>query len=239
MNSGPLRDIWFRFKQHSSLYKAGVYASHRMPALYNAWTAIRSRTANAHFPPEFHVLQTDYRLQPKNGWIITHRLLEQLKEDVYREGSDLLIFYVPSAAAVDQEYWKELKHRYRLSDEGWNPRQVGSELLNICDRLDITCLDPTMEFQAAAAKMRERGKLMYFRHDGHWTAEGHSMAGELLAEFVAERYINRGERPPRSPHTGSAGTPSRRGRVDPKDLKSSAVSRGRPHWRGRTGRTWS
>ncbi len=39
-------------------------------------------------------------------------------------------------------------------------------------------------FREEAARMKKQGKRLYFEYDKHWTADGHSLAGDILVDHL-------------------------------------------------------
>jgi len=118
------------------------------------------------------------------AWQVTERLLKRLREDATSAGADLLVFFVPPQYAIYKKLWNEKKMRFGISNNIWDPDQVGIELANICRRNKIDFVDPSDIFRKRAQN-KER---LYFFNDGHWTASGDQLAGEILAEYIGAHY---------------------------------------------------
>ena len=113
----------------------------------------------------------------QKAWRLTEALLNQIREIT---GDRLMIFYVPSVAAIYDESWQQTKRFYGL-DEQWDIHLPERRLAAICDRLQIPLISPTLRFRAEA----RQGKILYFMQDGHWNASGHRLVANILAPLVA------------------------------------------------------
>lgn len=140
------------------------------------------------FPNELRVWQKNTSAQVHEAWNLTEALLVELKEKVASSGGRLLVFYVPSRESYDAKSWSAAKKKYGLSDEDWDFERPILELEAICKRRSIDFLNPTEQFKMEAQKLRLTSKTLHFFKDGHWTSEGHRLAGEILAEYVKDRY---------------------------------------------------
>ena len=141
------------------------------------------------YPDEFRVLKTDYDQDIREAWWMTEALLVQLKDETQSIGSQLLIFTIPFRASYYEEEWRAMKRRYGLSDDGWDVERDKVELETICKRNKIDCIDPTAHFVEEARRLKSSGKRLNFLKDGHWTVEGHKLAGEILAEYIRQNYL--------------------------------------------------
>jgi lysophospholipase L1-like esterase len=95
------------------------------------------------------------------GWTITKALLSTLDAEAQAAGGRLLVMIVP----VDDK--------------------VTREVVSFCRENSIDCIDPTGRFQYEELRLERRGKkLTYAPLDGHWNAEGHRLAAEVLREHI-------------------------------------------------------
>ncbi len=140
-------------------------------------------------PQEFSVYQKQASADVAEAWKITEAILIQLKKETISIGSKLLVFYVPMRAGVYLKEWNKMKNQYSISDENWAIEQVRDQLVAICERNDIDCLDPLEKFRVEANNLRLEGKRLYFANDGHWNAIGHQFVGEMLARYIGETYL--------------------------------------------------
>ena len=140
------------------------------------------------FPNELRVWQKSGNAQIQEAWNLTEALLVELKQEVASSGGRLLIFYVPSRESYDAESWGAAQRKYGLSGKDWDPEHPALGLKAICKRHGMDFLDPTEQFKTEARKLEMESKRLNFLKDGHWTSEGHRLTGEILAEYVNDRY---------------------------------------------------
>ncbi len=136
-------------------------------------------------PSEFGVYSKRYGMKVSHAWKITEAILSNFKKETLSIGSKLLVFYIPSRAAIYIEEWNAMRRKYGFSDVSWKIDQVGIELRNICKRNDIDFIDPTELFKARASELKKNKKRLYFFRDGHWNNYGHKLTGKILAEYIS------------------------------------------------------
>jgi hypothetical protein len=112
------------------------------------------------------------------AWALTEAILKEFKKEVRGDGGELQVFYVPTAAAVSAEAWEETRALYAMPEDEWHIGAVELRLTSVCERLKIPLISPTARLRGEM----EAGRELYFRADGHWTAEGHRVVAEIFAE---------------------------------------------------------
>jgi lysophospholipase L1-like esterase len=142
-------------------------------------------------PKEFRVYQKESHTDTTEAWKITEALLVKLKEESAAIGSELLIFYVPVRASIYLNEWERMKKQYGISDDHWAIEQIRNDLMAVCQRNHLDCIDPVEAFRAEAGRLQTKEKRLYFISDGHWTASGHAFVGELLAQYIGSTYASR------------------------------------------------
>ena len=142
-------------------------------------------------PNEFRVYQKEPPNDIAEAWKITEALLVRLQEESTAIGSELLIFYVPVRASIYLNEWERMGKQYGISDDHWSIEQIRNDLMAVCQRNHLACIDPVEAFRAEAGRLQTEEKRLYFTWDGHWTAYGHAFVGELLARYIASAYASR------------------------------------------------
>ena len=130
-------------------------------------------------PNELEVYRRDSGSEIRKAWQLTEALLQRLR---VATTDRLVVFYVPSVAAVYDQSWSETRKVYGLA-EGWDIHLAENRLAEICLRLSIPMLSPTWQFREQA----RRGKVLYFMQDGHWNAGGHRLAAGILSNYIKRR----------------------------------------------------
>ena len=151
---------------------------------------VRDQIMGLPVPTQFMVYRKQHPPEVDAAWKVTEALLVRLNADVSARGGKLLVFYVPIRASVYPDEWEQMKKRYRMSSGEWDIEQVRLDLLAVCRRRHLDCLDPVEDFKAEVKRRRPNGSRLYFKIDGHWTADGHHFAGEMLARYIGERYVS-------------------------------------------------
>ena len=123
------------------------------------------------------------------AWQITEALLSDFKKEVTFIGGNLLVFHIPSRAAVYPEEWEAMKKRYCLSKDDWDIDNIGRKLADICNKQGIDFIEPTKLFKAEADKLNKQGQRLYFFFDGHWNVKGHQLVGQILMEYMNSHYL--------------------------------------------------
>ena len=113
-------------------------------------------------------------------WRRTRAILAALKEAVESRGARLLVFYVPARFEVDERAWDLTRERYGMGRRWWRPEKVLEGLREACGALGLPLADPRERMRAA----EDAGRATYFVRDGHWTAEGHALAAQVIAEAL-------------------------------------------------------
>jgi hypothetical protein len=138
------------------------------------------RTGLAEVPGEWRPWSKEEK-DLAESWTITEALLAALRVQVERAGSRLIVFYVPSRAAVYPDDWDRIKSSYAMSDDDWSPSADADRLREVCDRLALSCIFELTAFIERAADLQTDGERLYYQEDGHWTPAGHQLAAELIA----------------------------------------------------------
>jgi len=134
---------------------------------------------------EFLVYRREQPESIARAWRLTEALLIELQTEAKAVGSDFVVFYVPTVAAVDDGAWEQTKQLYGMADKEWSIREVEHDLAEFCAREDIPLILPTERFRQETSA----GKTLYYRQDGHWNPEGHRIAAELIGEYLSSRGI--------------------------------------------------
>src|SRR5215510_3191850 len=153
-------------------------------------TPIQITRAVVPIPEEYRVWEKTYNNQVREGWKITEAIINELKKETASVGSNFLVFYIDPQRSIYDEIWQDFKSQFGITDEDWNRDQVKIELEGACNRNHIDFIDSTEQFRIAASRLRREHSRLYFLKDGHWNANGHKLAGELLAEYIDSHYLN-------------------------------------------------
>ncbi len=140
-------------------------------------------------PPEYRAWEKNYNETIRSAWGITEAILIKLRDETALIDSKLLVFYVPFEGSIHNEVWDKLKRVYNFSDEDWSPDRAGIVLEDICKRNNIDFINPTEKLKTKAVEVEKDNKRLYDPVDHHWNAEGNKFVGELLAEYIAFKYL--------------------------------------------------
>jgi hypothetical protein len=104
-------------------------------------------------------------------------------------GFELLAILIPSEIQLDPERWQGSLTRLGLDSTEYDPSTPTRIFQKLLARHEI----PTLDLGPAFAAGLSRGEELFFRFDRHWTVEGHQLAADELARFMAPILKSRDE----------------------------------------------
>jgi hypothetical protein len=113
--------------------------------------------------------------ESKQLWPLAGGLLAALDSAVRAEGATLTGLYVPASFEVDDGEWARLQDRYSLNRKLWDRDKVQRRFEMVMESLGVSTLDPR-------PALRRAGEPTYLREEGLWTAAGHRVVAEQLAD---------------------------------------------------------
>ncbi|MCF8246306.1 MAG: hypothetical protein K9J37_16180 [Saprospiraceae bacterium] len=149
--------------------------------LKNIRDNIRYAADEQSVPDEWRIYQKEKTPEMEAAWQVTAALLDRLRQKTAVAGSALTVFYIPEKTEVYVADWQDFLKTYSLEPGQFDPAVPRQRLQAICDSLQITLIDPTSVFVEKAATNPAVPR--YFKHDWHWNAHGHHLAGEILTIF--------------------------------------------------------
>ena len=153
--------------------------SHRL-----AWGAFRSSVdSEASIPLDYFVYAVDDDEVWREAWQETARLMLATRAEAQRLGADYAIASASTPQGVlDPEVGLEvLREAYpAMRALDWDLDRPDRILAAFGERNGI----PFIALQPHFRERTAAGQTLHWRFDGHWTAEGNDVAGELLADFV-------------------------------------------------------
>jgi len=133
----------------------------------------------------FEILARQDNPDVEYAWTLTTRLLQRLQESVSAAGARLVVFYIPSVYALDDQVWAVTSKRFGLEQGRWDLRKPETRLANVCRALGIPFWSLGDVFRSRAEEMRVRPSFFYHVEDGHWNRNGHAQAAQAMFDSLA------------------------------------------------------
>jgi hypothetical protein len=170
--SNLLAKVKFSLARHVRLYTFLRQAADR-------WR-YRATTEAVGMPLDFGVYRAAYTDIWLDAWAVTKSLLKTLDTEVRQHGARLLVVIIPSQVQVHTEYWQKAKERYaQMKYETWDLENPNRWLRKILEEADISYIDLLPRFREHVLRTKHE---LYIPSDGHWNAEGHSLAARAIVE---------------------------------------------------------
>jgi hypothetical protein len=177
--------MWAWAARTSYLLGLGSYSARQVAFVASMFRRKASTMRSGYsIPPGFGMWAEREPAEVQDAWRLTGALIGALRERVQEAGGRLLVFYVPSQAAVYPRLWRTMRNLYGLPAAGWRIEQVAVRLADCCARQGIELLDPTAEFRAEGERLAGMGERLYYPVDGHWNREGHRLAARILDRHI-------------------------------------------------------
>ena len=155
----------------------------------------------AFFPPYLQKLGTPRaELEASRGWALTRAAISGLQADCARDGSQLLVMFIPSK---EQVYWPLVERSFppakiqeavdfycRYNNMPLCAAEVNAQRLAMNALVQDFCAQqeiPMLDLTAALTSDVSAGRETYFPDDTHWNENGHDLAARELAKFIAAR----------------------------------------------------
>ncbi len=135
-------------------------------------------------PEDYRVWRRRTDEETEQAWRLTGDLLRELDRQVEALGAELIVFHVPFRPAVYTEEWDTMKGLWGVDEEDWDMNVTGRRLADIAGEAGIHYVDPLDAFRARALEVAAPSDRLYYRLDGHWTALGHDLVAEILADRI-------------------------------------------------------
>jgi lysophospholipase L1-like esterase len=167
---------------HSTAYnffESGVLQKLGRGDLVSAW-----RTLDALERPRYQgnlVYRSRLTDDWRDAWTITDRLLGMVRDETVGHGAGFGMVIVPTRAQVDDQAWRGIAGGDGGRRAGLERMFPNAQLQKIASRIDAPLLDLVPALRQAA----EAGQgPLYYERDQHWTAAGHAVAAQAIADFV-------------------------------------------------------
>jgi lysophospholipase L1-like esterase len=109
--------------------------------------------------------------ESERRWELERALLGAMADACREAGAELRVVYVSQVTQV--------------ATDAPAPDESRARMAALCEELGLPYLDPTPRFHEAwraSDEPGENGEPLFFARDWHWTAAGHALVGELLAD---------------------------------------------------------
>jgi hypothetical protein len=117
------------------------------------------------------------------AFTVTGALFSEIAELAEKEGAALAAVLLTAPEQVDESRWERLLSQYpAMQQRRWSLEQPTAKAAELLDAAGIPVLDLLPRFRATAAN----GVELHLPDDGHWTADGHALAGGATAEFLVQ-----------------------------------------------------
>jgi hypothetical protein len=163
----------------SALYAALFNLLARIPALRQRWEAggLLYARENVFYSGQVGILSTKLSADQADAWRITLQLLGIWQAEVRRQGSQPVLFLIPSHIQVYPEVWRRVVAEYDLQTADFDPDYPNRRLREFGQAIGLAVIDPTPDFRAAVTSGRD----LYYKQNPHWNREGHALAAEVVA----------------------------------------------------------
>jgi hypothetical protein len=131
-------------------------------------------------PVDYYVYAADPPAEWRDAWVRTEHLLDELRDAVRADGARFAVLVVTSREQIYPGDWQQLLQTYPpMQHMTWDLNGPERRTLAWCERAGVPCVQLSPAFTAR----RDAARLHYL-HDGHWTAAGHALAAQTVANFM-------------------------------------------------------
>jgi lysophospholipase L1-like esterase len=133
---------------------------------------------------EIRVFSANQNRAWQESWEVTEALFVAARDLAEAAGARFLLVNAPTIWQIYPDQWESFRAANGLRNDGWDLGTARRRLTDLSDRQAVEYLDlaPSLELAGQA------GQPLYFTRDFHWTAAGHRVVAEALAQRIEERF---------------------------------------------------
>ncbi|MBN1219658.1 MAG: SGNH/GDSL hydrolase family protein [Anaerolineae bacterium] len=136
-------------------------------------------------PIPFFVYQSPPDEDFEAAWALTEAIIVRLRDEVEQRGARLVVVIVAAPEQVYPEAWaRTLAAHPAMQTLNWDLAAPNRRLAGFLAKQGIPYLDLLPVFREAALKPDSPS--LHFRHDQHWTVEGHRLAAPAIHDFLMQ-----------------------------------------------------
>jgi len=194
LDGGKLTLNHYPFEPHASLKTRLKVFLNRNSLIYSTVREVgnrfrhkkrlTSKKGRRGIPLDANLFATEYSPAWNTAWEVSREILVALRDEVERNGSELLVMLIPTRAQVHRQYWQELIDKTEdMQDRSWNLDRPNEMLAQFSRDSGISILDlmPVLRNESEATDEE-----YYLENDGHFNRKGHELAAESLLDYVIE-----------------------------------------------------
>ena len=142
-------------------------------------------------PIDYYVYAPDYSADWQEAWNITKALILKVDEKSKEKGAQLLLVSLTDRKQVHNEYWqKALATHPEMNNMYWDLEKPEKILTDFSAENNINYLPLLTPFKEYVNRTNEK---VHGHYDGHWNANGHKLAAELIyKKLIEDRLISLG-----------------------------------------------
>jgi lysophospholipase L1-like esterase len=184
-------NAWIR--DHSKLYWLAARAAQNNPRAYGL--AVRlgltspspemvfDAKSGAVIAGEFSVFSVSPPPETMDAWRLTRELVRRMREETRASGAEFLTFLIPIRSRIYTQF-EDVRTGLAAGNSEIDVDAVVRQFNELCTTHSLPYIDATDAFLAAADSLDDHGQRLYYRYDWHWNANGHRLAGEMVARYV-------------------------------------------------------
>jgi hypothetical protein len=142
--------------------------------------ALRPVPLDGGIPVDYWVYAADPPPAWQDAWDHTEHLLTALRDAVAADGARFAVMIVTAREQVYPSDWQQLVQTYpAMQHVAWDLDGPERRVLAWCERAGVPCVRLSPAFVAQREQQR-----LHFLYDGHWTAAGHALAAQTVADYL-------------------------------------------------------